>query len=136
MIRRVYYLNRLTIATANRARRIITMAPRAMTIHFATLTMVVREESARSIYRCARFKVPDAKIIKSSICPTIGISGMRSTGLIPYSRQRAIITHGPTTEGNFLFAFISFIIVVSFAKVRHNLIGVIVHRDGVHCMTK
>ena len=44
-----FYLNKFTIATANRARRRMTIAPRAMTIHFTTFTTVVREESARSM---------------------------------------------------------------------------------------
>ena len=82
------------------------MTPRAMTIHLTTLTMEVREESARSMQRWARFRLPDAKIIRSSICPTIGMSGIISTGLTPYKRQSAIITHGPTTEGYCLFSFI------------------------------
>ena len=36
----ILHLNKFTIATANRAKSRITMAPRAMTIHLVTLTMV------------------------------------------------------------------------------------------------
>ena len=43
------YINKFTIATANRERRRMTIALRAMRIHLVTLTMVVRDESARSI---------------------------------------------------------------------------------------
>ena len=97
------------------------MAPRAMTIHLTTLTMVVREESARSMQRWARFRLPDAKIIRSSICPTIGMSGIISTGLTPYKRQSAIITHGPATEGNCLFSFIVFMFQSSSLHFFPNL---------------
>lgn len=100
------YWNSFTMNAANKARTIITIAPRNITIHFSVFTMYCRLESALSQYFCTRLSVPPATNIRSSIWPTIGTSGMMSTGLMKYKAQSAAIIHAPVVEGRFLSLFI------------------------------
>ena len=53
--------------------------------------------------RCLMPRLSDRRFVRLS-----EYRGLYPTGLIPYTRQRAIINHGPTTEGSCLFSFISY----------------------------